>query len=560
MAESCDADYAIFRLNGTLASGTFPVPLYREVFFVFDTIIRGGAVLDGTGAPAFFADIAVKDGRIAAVAPHITAVAAREIDAAGRTVTPGFLDIHRHGDLAVFRPGFGELELRQGLTTIVNGNCGMSAAPFGPAHRAGILEYLSPVIGTGSVPTESVAAYCSAVRKLALPIHVGLLAGSGVIRADVAGFAAGELDRDQLRAVHAGMERALGEGALGVSLGLGYAPDCFYDTQGLIDALAPLAGTDVPLCVHMRDEGSNVERSVEEMLTVAKALGCPVELSHLKAIGRENWGSRIPRVLARLARARAEGVRVSWDVYPYTAGSTQLLHILPPEILEGGTEALCKKLLDPDCRAYIRTRLQTGSDYNNISQLVGWENILLSTLNRPEHQPLLGKSLAEVSALLGQAPDLCAMDLLAAERCTITMIDFITAEEDIAAILRSEGASVISDATYPTAGRPHPRLYGNFARLIEKYVFQDGVLTLPEAIHKMTGAPAAALGLAGKGVIAPGMDADLNIFDPREVHESGTYLEPAVFARGIDTVLVSGEVALANGSLTGCCGGRVLTR
>ena len=152
------------------------------------------------------------------------------------------------------------------------------------------------------------------------------------------------------------------------------------------------------------------------------------------------------------------------------------------------------------------------------------------------------------------------MDLLAAERCTITMIDFITAEEDIAAILRSEGASVISDATYPTAGRPHPRLYGNFARLIEKYVFQDGVLTLPEAIHKMTGAPAAALGLAGKGVIAPGMDADLNIFDPREVHESGTYLEPAVFARGIDTVLVSGEVALANGSLTGCCGGRVLTR
>ena len=527
---------------------------------MFDRIIRGGLVLDGTGAPAFRADIGLRGGKIAALEPRLEAEAGQLIDASGLTVTPGFLDIHRHGDLAVFRPGFGELELRQGLTTIINGNCGMSAAPFGPAHRDGILEYLSPVIGTGQEPSDSVAAYQRAVAAQPLPIHVGLLVGSGVVRADVAGFAAGDLTAAQLRAVHRALERALAEGALGVSLGLGYAPDCFYDTRGLIEALAPLAGTRIPLTVHTRDEGSGVIRSVEEMLTVAKALNCPLEISHLKAIGRKNWGSKIPRVLELLTRARAEGLTVSWDVYPYTAGSTQLLHILPPEILEGGTDALCKKLLDPGCRAYVKQRLATGEDYNNISQLVGWDNILLSTLNLPEHQPLIGKSITEAAALLGKEPADCAMDLLAAERCTITMIDFITAESDIAAILRSEGASVISDATYPTAGRPHPRLYGNFVRVIEKYVFRDRVLTLPEAIHKMTQAPARALGLGSKGVIAVGMDADLNLFDPQSLHETGTYLNPAVSPTGMDTVLVSGVPVLLAGRRTAAVPGSVLTR
>ena len=527
---------------------------------MLDLIVRGGAVLDGSGAAARALDVGVRDGRIAALGRLDGAAAGTVIDAGGRVVTPGFLDIHRHADLAALRPDFGELELRQGLTTVVNGNCGMSAAPFGPAHRAAILDYLSPVIGVdGAVPSDSMGAYLAALRAARLPLHVGTLAGSGVIRADAAGFAAGPLTAEQLRAVHRSIERALADGALGLSLGLGYAPDCFYDTAGLIEALAPLRDGDVPLTVHMRDEGSNVNRSAAEMLTVVRALNCPVEISHLKAIGTGNWGRKIPALLDTLRLAREEGLRVRWDVYPYTAGSTQLLHVLPPEVLEGGTDVLTQRLGDPAVRAHIRARLAAGEDYNNIPKLVGWENIRISSLRRPENRDVLGLPIPEAAALRGQDAVDFTLDLLRSEHCAVTMIDFITCEADVEAILRSEGVSVISDATYPATGKPHPRLYGNFVRVIERYVNQRRVLTLPEAVHKMTQAPADALGLRRKGRIEVGADADILIFKPAELHETGTYERPAAFAAGIETVLVAGRPVLENGALTGERPGRVVT-
>jgi N-acyl-D-aspartate/D-glutamate deacylase len=528
---------------------------------MFDSIILDGAVLDGRGCPARRLDIGIRDGKIAALGNLSQAEAGTIYRAAGRMVTPGFLDIHRHGDLAVFQPAFGELELRQGLTTIINGNCGMSAAPFGAEHRGAILDYLSPVIGIdASVPSESVSDYLQAVRASRPPLHVGLLAGSGVIRADVSGFAAGTLTREQLHAVRLRLETALAEGALGVSLGLGYAPDCFYDTQGLIDALAPLRDGSVPLTVHIRDEGGNVDKSVTEMLTVARALNCPLEISHLKAIGMENWQRKIPRVLDTLARARAEGLRVRWDVYPYTAGSTQLLHVLPPEVLEGGTEVLTRRLSDPAVRAHIRARLAAGEDYNNIAKLVGWENVIVSSLHRPENRDVLGLSIPEAAALRGLDEVDFTLELLRSERCAVTMIDFITCEEDLQAILRSDAVSLISDATYPATGKPHPRLYGSFVRLIERYVNQLHVLTLPEAVRKMTLAPAEALGLGQKGRIALGADADLLIFNPAALHEAGSYEDPARFAQGIDDVFVAGAAVLLDGKLTGKRPGHVVSR
>lgn len=528
---------------------------------MFDMIVRGGPILDGSGKDAVRLDIGIRNGKIAALEKLTDTDAARVIDVGGKTVTPGFLDIHRHADLAVFRPDFGELELRQGLTTIVNGNCGMSAAPFGSAHREEILDYLSPVVGLDrDFPSDSVGAYLEALRRTRPTLHLGLLAGSGVIRADVSGFTAGPLDARQLRAVRRRIETALAEGALGVSLGLGYAPDCFYDAQGLIEALAPLRNSDVPLTVHIRDEGTNVDKSVAEMLTVARALNCPLEISHLKAIGTKNWRSKIPAVLELLERARAEGLRVRWDAYPYTAGSTQLLHVLPPEVLEGGTEALTRRLGDPAVRAHIRARLETGEDYNNIAKLVGWENVVVSSLRQPENRDVLGLSIPEAAALRGQDEVDFTLDLLRSEHCAVTMIDFITCEEDVQAILRSEAVSVISDATYPSTGSPHPRLYGNFVRVIERYVNQLQVLSLPEAVHKMTQAPADALGLQQKGRIALGADADLLIFDPAALHEPGTYTDPAKYAEGMDTVIVAGEIVLCNGTLTGKRPGTVVTR
>ena len=532
--------------------------LFLEGDLMLDLILRGGSVLDGSGRDAFAADVGIKDGKIAEIGA-VSSPAAQEINAAGKIVCPGFIDIHRHADASVFREGFGELELRQGLTTIINGNCGLSLTPVADAHRDEVLNYLTPIIGTAGdgVKTSSMRDYLDCIGML--PVNVGMLVGAGVLRANAAGYDSAPLTQEQLRSVHRQMEQALSDGAFGVSLGLGYAPECFYSTQELIAALAPLQNTDIPLTVHMREEGTAVDRAVDEMLTVAQALNCPLHISHLKAMGKCNWGIKIPKVLQMLDNARGNGMDVSWDVYPYTAGSTQLLHIMPPELLDGGTDEICRKLRDPSERRRLKERLANGTDYDNISALVGWDNIYMSTLNCPQNQCYAGKSVREIAALRGQSPEDCVFDLLAEERCMITMIDFITSEEDIAQILRSDSVNIISDSTYPTEGKPHPRLYGTFARVIETYVCRKKVLTLPEAVKKMTSMPARALRISGKGLLKVGYDADILFFDPAQVRENADYQTPECYCSGYN-VIVGGTPALIDGELQAAKKGMVLRR
>ena len=527
---------------------------------MFDTIIRGGTVLDGTGRPGFTADVGVTAGRITAVDDLSTAQACRTIDASGKVVTPGFIDIHRHADAAAFRPGYGELELRQGLTTIVNGNCGLSAAPFGGAHDAAIRAYLRPITGDipETLPAVSMAAYLSALR--ALPLHTGMLVGMGTLRANAAGYELERLEDAHYRAIHRAMEQALADGALGVSLGLGYAPECFCTTEELLRALAPLRGQDIPLTVHMRQEGAGVCTAVEEMLTVARTLRIPLHISHLKAMGRDSWGKRIPRALALLEQARQEGLDVSCDAYPYTAGSTQLLHILPPEFLEGGMDAVAERLADPRQRELLARRIESGDGFDDIARLAGWDGILLTSLHCPEDQIYLGKSVAELAEMEHKTPLDACCDLLIREHCQVTMIDFMASEEDIAGILRDPYSSLISDATYPTEGQPHPRVYGSCTRLLEHFVRETGTLTWEQAVHKLTGAPAAALRLRGKGVLAQGADADVCVFDPEKLHERGTYQLPRQTAEGMTLVLVNGQAAVRDGQLTGVMAGRAIRR
>ena len=527
---------------------------------MFDILLRGGTVIDGTGRAAFAADIAVKDGKIAEVGHLPRADAGSVVDCTGLTVTPGFIDIHRHADGAVFRPDFGEWELRQGLTTIVSGNCGLSAAPFGPANAGAIRSYLQPITGT-LPPTLESATLAGYFRSLpALPVNVGMLVGAGVLRADAAGYQLTALADGHYAAIHRAMERALADGALGVSLGLGYAPECFYSTAELIRALQPVAGTKIPVTVHMRQEGGGVAASVEEMIAVARALDCPVHISHLKAMGRDNWGKKIPQVLALLERARNEGVAVDCDVYPYTAGSTQLLHILPPDYLSGGMEAVVERLRDTEVRRRLAERIESGVGFDDIAKLAGWDGIYLTSLHCPEDHPYQGHNLMEIAALMGQDPLSCCCELLAREHGQITMIDFMASEEDICAILRSPLSCVISDATYPTEGMPHPRVYGTFPRLLQHFVREKGALTWEQAIHKMTGRPAQRLRRAGKGVLAAGMDADLCVFDPEALRETGTYQEPCRMAVGMDTVLAEGVPLLEQGVLTGARPGRIIRR
>ena len=527
---------------------------------MIDLLIQGGTVVDGTGSVPYAADVAVENGKITEVGQLSGAHARRVISARSKLVTPGFIDIHRHADLAAFRPGFGQLELRQGLTTIVNGNCGLSAAPIRRSRRAEIAAYLQPICGEmpKQVPTDSLADYFAGQPDA--PIHTGMLVGAGVLRSSAAGYALEHLEDKHYKAIHSAMEQALADGALGVSLGLGYAPECFYTTEELIRALEPLAGQNIPVTVHMRQEGGGVLDALEEMLTVARALRIPVHISHLKAMGRDNWGRKIPQALSMLEQARQEGLDVGCDVYPYTAGSTQLIHILPPDFLTGGIDALVKRLQDPGARRELAGRIERGDGFDNIAKLAGWDGILLTSLHCPEDKVYQGKSIAQIAAQLGQDPLDCCCDLLVREHCEITMVDFMASEEDIITILQSPLSNVISDSTYPTDGMLHPRVYGTFVHLLEHFVRQKGALSVEQAVAKMTRVPAQVLHLAGKGVLAAGMDADINIFQLENLHQPGTYENPCCLAEGLDYVLVDGAVAVEKGKCTGAKAGRILRR
>ena len=535
---------------------------------MFDIVILNGAVLDGSGRDAERLDLGVRDGKIAALGDLRTAEGTEVIDAAGRVVCPGFLDLHRHADAAVFRPGYGDCDLFQGITTIGNGNCGLSLAPQAGPYREAIGAYLKPVTGDfGGIPVDTMADYLEALRAQPLPVNALMLAGGGAIRASVAGFQKLRLEDADFKAIHLRLEQALSDGAAGVSLGLGYAPECYYTTEELIRALAPIRNTDtVPLApirntdtvlsVHMREEAMKLLPSLDEMISVAKALRVPLQISHLKGTGRENWGKLIPLALDRIADARVDGLDVMCDVYAYTAGSTQLIHILPPEFLQGGPAAITERLRDSAARKRLLDRLEKGRDFDNYVYLVGWENIFVSALKRPEDAGYVGKSIAEAAG--DRDPAVFALDLLRDNECEVTMIDFITSEADIARILQSPFAYSISDATFPTGGKLHPRVYGAFSQVIETYVNRMRALTLPEAVNRMTRRPADRYGLKNKGRIALGADADVLVFDPKRVHVTATYDRPAQRAEGMDYVIVNGRIALSEGRLTGVYAGNVL--
>ena len=512
----------------------------------FDIVIKNGRIIDGSGDPAFNADLGISGGRIAAYGNLTGAAAAKEIDASGYTVTPGFIDIHRHADAEAYREGYGSLELAQGLTSIVNGNCGLSAAPMSEYASDELKAYLRPITGEigGNVPTRSMREYLEGVKNA--PVNSFMLVGAGTVRAGIAGYKKLRLDDEDYAAIHKTLETALSEGALGVSLGLGYAPECFYTTSELIRALRPLENGDIPFTVHMRQEGSGVVESVREMIEVGRALHCPVHISHLKAMGRQNWQKKIPEALRLMEEARADGMDISCDVYPYTAGSTQLMHILPQDMLEGGTEAVLERLKDRKVREHLLGRIEEridGPSFDNIAKLAGWDGIYVTSVKTEKNRELQGKSISEIASLRGVSELDACCDLLTEEGGMVTMIDFMACEEDIETILRDPFSSLISDSTYPTEGMRHPRVYGTFTHMIEHFVLERQALSLPAAINRMTLKPAAALRLRGKGLIKEGYDADLCIFKPEELRENATYTNPCRESAGMKYVIVGGKIA-----------------
>ncbi len=510
---------------------------------MYDYILKNGFVVTGDGSKPLRLDLAVEAGKIRELSETIDQPAKNILDVTGRYVTPGFIDIHRHADARLFQEDFGELEVRQGLTTIINGNCGLSIIPCPTRYREEIHNFLKPVIGSvgKDLLFDDFASYRKEVEKKPLPINVGMLIGNGTIRAAVKGYETGKLSDTEKEIARDYLKNSLEAGALGVSLGIVYAPEYNYDLEDFVEVLWPMKKYQVPLITHIRGEGDTICESLAEVIEIARRLGVPLHISHLKIIGERNWEVKAKKALQMLEEARASGMEVTCDLYPYTAGSTQLIQILPPEYLEGGLDGITTRLQNGEERETLTRILKEPSKhFENLVSSIGFHNIYPTTMQKAENQRYIGKSLEEIAMLTTKDPYECTYDLLVEENCAISMIDYIASEKDIIRIMQDPYSSFISDSIYPEGGLPHPRMYGTFPRILQRYVKEQKILTLEEAVRKITSLPASCFHLSGKGLLRPGMDADINVFDLEKIDTKASYEEPRNMATGFDYIFVNG--------------------
>jgi N-acyl-D-aspartate/D-glutamate deacylase len=535
----------------------------------FELLIRGGTLVDGSGAPARQADVALRDGRIEAVG-DLSALArssvAQVLEAAGLVVCPGFIDLHGHSDASALVDGQLLSLLAQGITTHISGNCGEGLAPVTPAGRE--LLGLGLAGARALEPAWSdVRGYLERVEALDLGPNVGFLIGHGTVRASVLGAVPRAPEARELATMVRAIEEGLENGAFGVSSGLIYAPGVHAAYDELAACVEPAARRGALYATHIRNESGGLFEGLAEAVAVAWGEGVPARLqvSHLKAGAQVVWGQG-PEALHFLDEARRMGLDVTADQYPYTAAATSLATILSPELLALAPQAAVRALREPAVRAELATAIATRTDgWENVAGDPGWAAIRLTDAAR--HREWQGRSFSELGEELGRAPLEVACDLLADEDLEVGIAVECMAEPDVEAILASDQVAVCTDAAglrpgHPIlgAGRVHPRAYGSFPRVLGRYVRERGVLPLERAVHKMTALPAGCIGLRRRGQVREGWAADLVVFDPLVVADCATESSPHTLPAGIAAVIVNGTLALEDGRETGARAGRLLRR
>jgi N-acyl-D-amino-acid deacylase len=527
---------------------------------VLDLVITGGLVLDGTGAPAAPADVAVAGGRIVEIGRLLGVRAARVIRADGRIVSPGFIDMHAHDDFNLPVNPLAAEKTRQGVTTLVTGNCGLSPAPLGREHRQAVLDAVDTLDSGLAYDWPTFGAFLD--RMPALGLNAATLVGHGTVRAAVLGGEARAPRPGELARMAALVDEAMAAGAFGLSTGL-FGPPSGYAAIDEVVALARVAARHGGgYHTHMRDEGVRVTEAVREALEIGARAGCPVQISHLKISSLDRWG-RAAELLATIADARRRGVRVACDQYPYHASSGGLRHHLPAWVHEGGLPALLGRLREPGSRARLRYDLVEGMAKAGVSmRFYRWD--LTRVSESPTRPDYAGLTLAEIGAREARAPVDALLDLLLADGGRTGGIYFHINEDDVRTILRDAHVAIGSDGLYtgrpgqPARGRPHPRHFGTFPRVLGRYARDEDVLTLPEAVRKMTSLSADVLGLADRGRIRVGAAADLVVFDPATVADRATFETPHEAPAGIGAVVVNGVPVALDGEPTGATPGRVL--
>lgn len=512
---------------------------------MYDLIIRNGMVVDGSGNKPFTGDVAIKDGIIKSLKAS-EGRAIREIDGQGKYVTPGFVDIHRHCDLKMLSPDFGEVELRQGITTVLAGNCGMSAAPASKEYFDDLNNYLEPLLGKnrgGRFPLFS--DYIEKAQSLKIKTGYGALLGNGTVRIAVKGFDPSPMSDYEMDKALSYVEDAMENGAMGISLGLMYAPENFYSFDELASILKTVGKYNKFFAIHVRGEGNSLVPSVKEAIRLGEKAGIPVHISHFKAAGRGSWKSLIYQAIEEIDLNRSRGMDITCDVYPYNAGSTLLSTLLPPSVLKGGMGNMIRILSDRDLRKKIKEDLLVKhDDWDNLMVDLGWENVVISSVASEKNKCFTGMTMAEIAKSSGEDVIDVMADLLIEEEGKVSIVIFHMLEDDMKEVIKLDYSMIASDSLYADSGNAHPRLYGTFPRILEKFVKQEKFLSIERAVEKMTSMPAKRAGFSQRGLIKEGYYADINVFDGDKIKETTTYVNPASLAVGFDYVIKDGNIVI----------------
>jgi N-acyl-D-amino-acid deacylase len=526
-------------------------------------LLRGGSVVDGTGAPARPADVAVEGDRIAAIGPGLEGGAARVIDVSGHVVAPGFIDAHSHSDLFYFACPSAESKVRQGVTTEVVGMCSFSQAPLDPARNEMVQGWIGGIGRTPDLSWQTFGEYLDALRAVKPSVNVAHFVGHGALRIAAMGFENRPAGGDDLRLMEKLLGEALDAGAFGFSTGLVYPPSSYSETTELVALAKTMARRGGLYFSHIRGESSMLLDSIGEAIRIGDEAGVGVQVSHVKASGRENW-SKIDAALRMIEDARARGVDVAGDVYPYNAGSTKMDNLMPAWAHEGGLARLLERLADRAARRRIVEQcLVDGERWGTVSQGgIGFDQIFVASCARRE---LEGLNLAQLARQTGKTPAETLMDLLLEQRCTVGMVSFSQSLDNVAKVLAHPNLMIGSDSIPlfegdgDRPGKPHPRTYGTFPRVLGEYARERRLFSVETAVHKMTGMPAARLQLRDRGHVREGYFADLAIFDPATVKDESTYPDPHRYPTGIPYVVVNGAVVVDRGHLSTSGRGRILT-